>query len=544
MEVATHIFPAPQADYLRAIKGGRHQPGVLSRTFRPRFSLVESMPPVYRQSLQGACVANAVTALLEYYNDCKTRLSVQYLHAATKEIERAGLERNLAALRAGERLDTEFEAVCHAELMQLRMIADANGGMSAPATMPYLARFESGMRTRFEAASGCLLRSSFKAVETRGICRYSVWPSAGARAASMFGSAAGGEFPPASHEDAAKRRVTSGLYLLGTPNNVDEIRGIISGANERRPMPVAVTVDFFAGCDGETYSFPEVVETDAGELASKNEWLGRHGLLLVGYEDDPKALGGGYFIIRNSLGEEWGDKGYGRMPYAYLECFALEAGTILQSMVDYAGDGYGGQRVAGKPHARRKWPAVVANLLIAVALVAGTVAVGMYFDKSRGQHSEPPPPKQAPLPIPAPPQPLPMSAPKPMPAPAPKPIPPRPEVPPSPQVVPAPQPMPDPPPLRAIPQDGEEGMPCVVRISARAKGETLPMIEKMLPDVQIVRTEDDKGVTCRLTISRKRLLTCARAVQRRFGGEVYLSGRNTCMEIVDKNESPDYWMSD
>lgn len=501
MAGATHIFPAPQADYLRAIKGGGRRHGGLSGVFPARFSLMDSMPPVYQQSLQGACVANAVTALLEYYGDCKTRLSVQYLHAATKEIERAGLERNLAALRAGERLDAPFEAVCHAELMQLRMIADANGGMSAAATMPYLARFESGMRARFESASGCLLKSCFKAVETRGICRYAVWPSAGARATSPFGGAAHCDFPPMSHEDAAKRRVTSGLYLLGTPNNVDEIRGIISGANDRRPMPVAVTVDFFAGCDGETYSFPETEETADGQLASGNEWLGRHGLLLVGYEDDLRAPGGGYFTIRNSLGEDWGEKGYGRMPYAYLECFALEAGTILQSMVDYAGDGYGGQRAAGKSPAMRRWPAIAANLLIAAALVAGTVAVGMYF------------------------------------------APPSPKMPPS-HAAPAPRSPPGPPPLRAIPGDGEEGMPCVVRISARAKRETLPMIEKMLPDVHIARSEDDKGVTCRLTISRKRLLMCARAVQRRFGGEVYLSGRNTCMEIVEKNESPDFWMSD
>ena len=95
-----------------------------------------------------------------------------------------------------------------------------------------------------------------------------------------------------------------------------------------------------------------------------------------------------------------------------------------------------------------------------------------------------------------------------------------------------------------IPQDGKEAVPCVVRISAKVKGETLPMIEKMLPDVKMACTADEKGVTCRLVISRKRFLMCARAVQRRFDGEVYLSGRNTCMEIVEKNESPDFWMSD
>ena len=87
-------------------------------------------------------MANAVTALLEYYGDCKTRLSVQYLYAATKEIERAGLERNLAHVRSGEALDATFEAAFHPQLQQLGMMANANGGMDKPAVQPYLQRFE------------------------------------------------------------------------------------------------------------------------------------------------------------------------------------------------------------------------------------------------------------------------------------------------------------------------------------------------------------------------------------------------------------------
>jgi hypothetical protein len=289
---------------------------------------------------------------------------------------------------------------------------------------------------------------------------------------------------------------------------VDEIRGVLSGANDRRSMPVAVTVDFFAGCDGETYSFPETEELEDGRLASRSQWLGRHGLLVVGYEDDPGVVGGGYFIIRNSLGEDWGDKGYGRMPYAYLECFALEAGTILQSIVDYAGDGYGGQRVAGKAASGRGWSTFAVNFLVAAALVAGTVAV------VAGPWRKPTVPTPSPV---SPSSPMPVSSP----AFSQGQLPPR-----------------------AIPQDGEERVPCVVRISARAGKKMLPMLKKMLPDVDMTCEEDELGVTCRLMVSRRRFLVCARAVQRRFGGDVYLSGRSTCMEIVEKDENPDYWMSD
>ena len=384
MGEAPYIFPEPQAEYLRALNAGRCLASDLSHRVPARVSLVDAMPPVYQQALQGTCVANAVTALLEYYGDCKTRLSVQYLAAVTKDVERAGLTRNLEALRTGGTLDAGFEALFHTELLQLRLLADTNGGLASPALRPYLARFEEGVMSRFNRAPGSLLVSCFHAVETRGVCRYALWPYAGARMASVFGEVGAAlEVPPGADEDAAKRRVTHGLYLLSMANNVDEIRGLLAGTNGRRPMPVAVTVNFFADCDGTTYSFPETEELAEGRLASKNVWRGRHCLLLVGYEDNPKAPGGGWFLIRNSLGEDWGEKGYGRMPYAYLACFAVEAGTILQDRMDYEGDGYDGQRSVGESTSKKSRSQafllrLAVNLALALVLVGGTLWVASY----------------------------------------------------------------------------------------------------------------------------------------------------------------------
>ena len=62
---------------------GRYRAGARSRELPSAASLVHAMPPVYEQAMRGTCVANAVTALLEYYEDCRTRLSVQYLFAAS-----------------------------------------------------------------------------------------------------------------------------------------------------------------------------------------------------------------------------------------------------------------------------------------------------------------------------------------------------------------------------------------------------------------------------------------------------------------------------
>lgn len=390
MATVPYRFPAPQAAFLRALETGAYHPVVRGGR---ETSLVDRMPPIYQQALQGTCVANAVTALLEYYGDCRTRLSVQFLHAATKEVERAGLERNLKNLRAGEALDPGFESVFHVELQQLRLLADANGGIDTPAVRPYLSRFVDGVRSRFARSPGSLLMSCFRAVEAYGVCRYALWPYASAQATPIFGDGTGTvDFPPGTREDAAKRRIVHGLYLLGTPNNVDEIRGILDGANGRRAMPVVVTVDFFAGCDGRTYSFPETEADVEGRLVSKNAWLGRHGLLIVGYTDDASVPGGGFFIIRNSLGETWGDRGYGRLPYAYLECFALEAGTIFQDRIDYEGDGYGGQRAVPVPEKARRSSRMrnlLLNLLLAAGLVAVTIAVGVVFDDPFGFRRKP-----------------------------------------------------------------------------------------------------------------------------------------------------------
>jgi C1A family cysteine protease len=45
----------------------------------------------------------------------------------------------------------------------------------------------------------------------------------------------------------------------------------------------------------------------------KEKLLGGHAVLAVGY-DNAKQV----FIVRNSWGTSWGQKGYFTMPYAYL----------------------------------------------------------------------------------------------------------------------------------------------------------------------------------------------------------------------------------
>jgi hypothetical protein len=57
---------------------------------------------------------------------------------------------------------------------------------------------------------------------------------------------------------------------------------------------------------------------------------GGHAVTIIGWEDVEGVDGGGYFYIQNSWGKNWGDEGYGRIPYAYFER-GLIGGSILFS---------------------------------------------------------------------------------------------------------------------------------------------------------------------------------------------------------------------
>ncbi|WIM96432.1 C1 family peptidase [Actinoplanes oblitus] len=55
--------------------------------------------------------------------------------------------------------------------------------------------------------------------------------------------------------------------------------------------------------------------------------LGRHAVLVVGYDDDRGAL-----RFRNNWGENWGDRGYGWMPYAFVRRgIARDSWVVLES---------------------------------------------------------------------------------------------------------------------------------------------------------------------------------------------------------------------
>lgn len=140
-----------------------------------------------------------------------------------------------------------------------------------------------------KADSGCYIRDAMKVAYHVGVPRETGWRYDEHRfdtkpAKRQYNSAP-------YHKVTAYRKVIT----------VDEIRKAIA---EDFPVTVGIAVfnSFFYASGGDI-SMPKYSDT----------MLGGHAILLVGYDDTRKL-----FKFRNSWGKEWGNEGYGRIPYAYI----------------------------------------------------------------------------------------------------------------------------------------------------------------------------------------------------------------------------------
>jgi C1A family cysteine protease len=53
-----------------------------------------------------------------------------------------------------------------------------------------------------------------------------------------------------------------------------------------------------------------------------------HGVILVGYGLDDKIAGGGFFILRNSWGPKFADKGYARITFEFARKYGIDAYAV------------------------------------------------------------------------------------------------------------------------------------------------------------------------------------------------------------------------
>lgn len=169
--------------------------------------------------------------------------------------------------------------------------------------------------------SGASMRSICKATQKFGICPTEDMPYIP------------GEYQTPPSEQAVSNAKEYTITDYKRVNGIDQVKAAVA----LRSQPVLIGMPVY-----ESMESTETAQTGILPMPGPNEKkLGNHAVLVVGYSDqmtqkrkcifqwfldlfNRSQPSSGYFIVRNSWGESWGDKGYFRMPYEYFNKYAFD----------------------------------------------------------------------------------------------------------------------------------------------------------------------------------------------------------------------------
>ncbi|MBM4430047.1 MAG: C1 family peptidase [Chloroflexi bacterium] len=278
-EIRVQLGTVPRAfgrgalDTLARRRGVVPLPGLpVPKELPPRVSLLERLPEVRDQGRRGTCVAHACLAVREYLlGDRQIDLSEQFLYWAARQ--------------------EWFSSII------------------------------------FQDRPGALLANGMAALQKYGVCPEADWPY---NPTPVPGDEEQGVPPTEVQEKARAYRIQRSVPLLS--HDVYSLKAHLAGG-----YPIAFTVPTFNYWTAIMVDRTGAIRLPMSTEGTRNPivWLeSAHALCLAGYEDDPSAPGGGYFIVRNSWGSDWGRQcpdghGHGWLPYAYLQKYGLTAFTAV-----------------------------------------------------------------------------------------------------------------------------------------------------------------------------------------------------------------------
>ena len=141
--------------------------------------------------------------------------------------------------------------------------------------------------------SGAQIRDGIKSVAKLGVCTETTWPY-----------------------DITKftEKPSTDAYSEGEKHQVLVYRRVMGNLHQMQGCLASGYPFVFGFSVYESFESPEVARTGVVPLPPRGEQLiGGHAVVAVGYDDASQR-----FIVRNSWGPDWGDKGYCTMPYGYL----------------------------------------------------------------------------------------------------------------------------------------------------------------------------------------------------------------------------------
>lgn len=120
--------------------------------------------------------------------------------------------------------------------------------------------------------------------------------------------------------DGEQRRITKALNVNIA---LDDIKSAI-----QEGYPVAISLKIFDSFNATTGFVKRPTDE---EIESAD--FGYHAMVVVGYSDDTK-----FFLVRNSWGEHFGDKGYCYIPYSYISDPELNRMACIVTEISYQND--------------------------------------------------------------------------------------------------------------------------------------------------------------------------------------------------------------
>jgi C1A family cysteine protease len=142
---------------------------------------------------------------------------------------------------------------------------------------------------------GTTIRTAMKVLKSLGVCQEKYWPYKPHQS----------DKPKSGAKDNARK---FNVFTYARILNLGELKMSLV---EKGPCVIGVQV------------FNGMMETKNGVVplpAKRESALGGHAICPVGY-DDKKAL----VKFKNSWSNNWGDKGYGYLPYSYIDKYMMDA---------------------------------------------------------------------------------------------------------------------------------------------------------------------------------------------------------------------------
>ena len=154
---------------------------------------------------------------------------------------------------------------------------------------------------------GATVRSGMKVLQKNGVCRDLLWPYKPEKLMVK---------PPIDCDVDAINYKIKGYQRV---NGVDEIKNAL-----KINHPVLIGMKLYESFDTKMTAIDGIIPVPN---ITKEKYLGSHCMLIVGYDDNKN---GGSFIIQNSWGPKWGDRGHCYVPYSCCK-YMHDQWTIIEN---------------------------------------------------------------------------------------------------------------------------------------------------------------------------------------------------------------------